>query len=104
MKKAVEENQNLDFKERMRKVAITFLSHRQCSVQEAVYQLLPELWLRKTFPAVVPMTVFKKNNLDRYMDRPNQTFKRGKYIVLDSFCYAQFLAFYYLDKKDLQDE
>jgi len=38
------------------------------------------------------------------MDRPNQTFKGGKYMVLDNFCYAQFLAFYYLDTKASLDE
>ena len=26
---------------------------RECSVQEAVYHIMPELWLRKTFLAVV---------------------------------------------------
>ena len=130
IKKAVEESQNLNFKERMKKVALAFLSHRQCSVQEAVYQLLPELWLRKTFPAVTfantnlpdkrhrvcksekelrelpddSTDVFKKNNLDRYLDRPGTTFKGGKYRVLDQFCYAQFLAYYYLDTTVSLDE
>ena len=31
------------------------------------------------------------------MDRPNKTFKGGKYSVVDDFCYAQFLAFYVLE-------
>ena len=52
MKKAVEESRDLDFKDRMKKIAIAFLSFCQCSAQEAVYKLLPELWLRKIFPAV----------------------------------------------------
>ena len=52
MKKAVEESRDLDFKDRIKKIAIAFLSFRQCSAQEAVYKLLPELWLRKIFPAV----------------------------------------------------
>ena len=123
MKKAAEESENLNFKDRMKKLAIAFLSHRQCSLQEAVYQLMPELWLRKTFPAVTfantnlpekrfhicknekelselpeeSTDVFKKNNLDRYMERPDKTFKGGKYSILDSFCYAQFLAYYVLE-------
>ena len=127
MKKALEESCDLDFKDRMKKVAIAFLSHRQCSVQEAVYQLMPELWLRKTFPVVTfantnlpdkrykmcksakeleelpddSVEVFKKNNLDRYMERPNASFKKGKYAVLDEFCYAEFLSYYYLDTKPL---
>lgn len=45
--------------------------------------------------------VFKKNNLDRYMERPNITFKKGQYAVLDRFCYAEFLSYYYLDTKPL---
>ena len=130
MKKALEESQNDDFKERMKKVAISFLSHRQCSVQEAAYQVLSGLWLRKTFPVVTfantnlpdkryrickseeelkelpenSTDIFKRNNLDRYIDRPNKTFQGGKYSVLDDFCYAQFLAYYYLDTKPQLDE
>ena len=50
MKKASEDTENLGFKDKMQKLAIAFLSHRQCSMQEAIYQLMPELWLRKTFP------------------------------------------------------
>ena len=117
MKKAAEESDDLSFKDRMKKLAIAFLSHRQCSMQEAVYQLMPELWLRKTFPAVsfantnlpdkrfrmcknekelneLPedsTDVFKRNNLDRYLERPNTKFKGGRYRLLDDFCYAQFL-------------
>ena len=129
MKKAVEESRDLEFKDRMKKIAIAFLSHRQCSVQEAAYQLLPELWLRKTFPVVTfantnlpekrfkmcksqkelqglpddSVEVLKKNNLDRYMERPDATFKKGKYAVLEEFCYAQFLSYYYLDTKPLPE-
>ena len=125
MKKALEESRDLDFKDRMKKVVIAFLSHRQCSVQEAVYQLMPELWLTKTFPLVTfantnlpekrfkmcksareleelpddSVEVFKKNNLDRYMERPNVTFKKGKYALLDGFCYAEFLSNYDLETK-----
>ena len=35
------------------------------------------------------------------MERPNVTFKKGKYAVLDGFCYAEFLSYYYLDTKPL---
>ena len=52
-------NLNLSFHERMKKQALAFLSHRQCSLQEVVFQLMPELWLRKTFPA----SVFANTNL-----------------------------------------
>lgn len=129
MKKAVEESQDLDFKDQMKKIAIAFLSFRQCSAQEAVYKLLPELWLRKIFPAVsfantdlpdkrfrmcksvedleeLPddsQDVFKNNNFDRYLERPNISFKGGRYAILDSMCYAEFQADYYLDSKPLPD-
>ena len=32
--------------------------------------------------------------IDRYIDRPNSTSLGGKYSILDSFCYAEFLRFY----------
>ena len=37
--------------------------------------------------------------MDRYIDRPNLSFKRGKYSILDKFCFADFVAFYTLDTK-----
>ena len=81
---------------------------RECSVQEAVYHVMPELWLRKTCPGVIfansnlpenrykmfrsqeeiaklpddSTDIFKRNMLDRYMDRPNEIFLKGKYAVL----------------------
>ena len=39
--------------EKMRAVAKAYSKKRECSVQEAVYLLMPELWLRKTFPKVI---------------------------------------------------
>ena len=125
MKQAAQDSTNLSFEDQMKKLAIAFLSNRQCSLQEAVYQLMPELWLRKTFPAVMfansnlpnkrfrvcksknelnelpeeSTDVFKRNNLDRYLDRPNGTYKKGKFQILDAMCYAEFLAFYVLDAK-----
>ena len=36
----------------MKTIAKSFLSNRQCSVQEAVYHILPVLKLRRIFPAV----------------------------------------------------
>ena len=72
---------------------------------------LPELWLQKTFPGVTfansntpdhrykmfhtekenlelddeSKDVFKRNMLDRYINRPNSTFANGIYSVLDQF-------------------
>ena len=45
--------------EKMRAVAKAYSRKRRCSVQEAVYLLMPELWLRKIFPKVI----FLNNNV-----------------------------------------
>ena len=39
--------------ERMKAIARTYATKKECSVQEAVYLVMPELWLRKTFPKVL---------------------------------------------------
>ena len=41
--------------------------------------------------------IFKKPNIDRYMERLNATFCNGKFGVLNDFCYAEFLAYYTLE-------
>jgi len=43
--------------------------------------------------------VYKKNMLDRYVDRPNRTFSNGKFQNIDDLCYVQFCANYQLDEK-----
>ena len=48
--------------------------------------------------------IFKHNMLDRYMDRPDATFKGGKYNVLNEICYAEFLAHYEPDSKPREVE
>ena len=45
-------NQNLNVRDAMKKITYSFLSSRQLSVQEAVYNALPELWLRKCSPGI----------------------------------------------------
>ena len=124
MKQALSEatDNNLNKFEQMLTIAKAYSSRRECSVQEAVYHVMPELWLRKTFPKVIfansnlpenryrmckseeelrlPLDstdIFKRNMLDRYMDRPNNTFKSGRYNVLNDMCYSEFLAHYYVD-------
>ena len=47
--------------------------------------------------------VFKKNNLDRYTERPDKNFKGGKLSVLDEICYAEFLPFYVIETKPRED-
>ena len=36
----------------MKAIAKAYLTKRECSLQEAVYHILPELWLQKIFPKV----------------------------------------------------
>ena len=38
--------------------------------------------------------IFIKNILDRYMDQLNHSFFEGKYIMLDSFWFAEFISCY----------
>ena len=132
MKQALDEarNNNSDKFQQMLKLAKAYSSNRECSVQEAVYHVMPELWLRKTFPAVIFVNtnlpenrfrickseeelnelpddssdIFKHNMLDRYMDRPDNSFKNGKYKILNTMCLAVFMAYYYLDTKNKDQE
>ena len=39
--------------EQMCAASHAYASNRECSIQEAVYHCLPELWLRKVFPGVI---------------------------------------------------
>ena len=97
----------------MKKIAYS----RQLSVQEAVYNVLPELWLRKCSPGISFINtnlhnnrirminskeelellpdkntdIFKKSIIDRYMDRPTC----GKFASLKTVCLAQFSLLYY---------
>ena len=99
------------------------LSNCECSVQEVVYHILPELRLRRIFPAVCfvntnPLeervqillsekerrglpddspNIFKKLNIDRYLERPSPTSCNGKYSTLVDFCFAWFWKNYTLE-------
>ena len=98
----------------MRKIAHSFISSRQLSVQEAAYNVLPELWLRKCSPGICfintnlpknrvrmikskvelelrKVNIFKKIIIDRHMDGPIC----GKFTSLKTVCLAQFASLYY---------
>ena len=109
--------QNLNVRDAMKKIAYSFISPRQLSVQEAVHNVLPELWLRKCSPGIsfintnlpnnrirmikskeelvlLPENstdIFKKSIIDRYMDR----LTCGKSASLKTVCLAQFASLYY---------
>ena len=100
--------------EKMRAVVRTYSMKRECSVQEAEYLVMPELWWRKTFLKVIFLNdniaekhyiifrrkedldkfpddstdAFQWNMLDRYLDRPDREFQYGKFAVIDSKCFA----------------
>ena len=100
----------------METIAKAYLNNQECSVQEATYHILPELKLRKIFPAVyfvntnlseervqvlfpekelieLPVkspNIFKKSNVDYYIERPNAAFCNEKFSILNDFCYAEF--------------
>ena len=104
----------------MKTIAKAYLNNREYSVQEAVYHIFPELKLRRIFPAVYFVNtnlpeerfqvllsekklrelpndspnIFRKLNIERYVERPSATFCDEKYSTLNEFCYAEFLAYY----------
>ena len=110
-------NQHLNMHDAKKKIAYSFISSRQLSVQEAVCNVLPELWIRKCSPGIsfintnlpnnrITMIkckeklellldnstdIFKKGIIDRYMDGPTC----GKFAPLKTVCFAQFASLYY---------
>ena len=109
----------------MKTIVMACTSKRGCSVQEVLYHILPELHLRRVFPAVYFVNtnmledrsrillseeeiqklpddskdIFERNN-DRYINRSNRSFCGGKYSELDSFCFSEFASHYTLCKSD----
>ena len=120
MKQAVKEamKSNKSAYEQMKSIARAYITKRECSVQEAVYHVIPELWLRKAYPTVIFINtnlpekrfriccceeelselpedstdVFKRNMLHRYIDRPNETYKNGRYRMVDKMCFAEYFV------------
>ena len=91
----------------MKTIPKAYLINRECSVYEAVYHILPELKLRRIFPAeyfaninlpekrvqvLIPEKelseltddtpyIFKRSNIDCYIERASATLCNGKYSV-----------------------
>ena len=110
MKQAAKEafENNMHHHDTMKTIAKAYLSSQECSVQEAVYHILSELKLRRIFPAVYFVNtilpeervqvlllekerselpgdspnIFKKSNINWYMERPHAT-----------SCYAEYKRF-----------
>ena len=107
----------------MKSVAHAYSSKTECSLQEAVYHIMPELWPRKVFPAVVNVNsnllekrvkrilnknelrllpedstdICKSNMVSRYIIRPQDT-------VLNQLCYASFVKNYQLLPKQMVND
>ena len=107
--------------ETMKAIAKAYSTKTECSVQEALYHILPELWLRKIFPKVIFLNsnmpekryrifqkkcqideppedsteLFQRNMLDRYLDRPDESFKNGMYREISNMCFSEFLSLFY---------
>ena len=87
-----------------------------------MYHILKGQWLRKTFPGLIfpnsnvpekrfriclnqdelselpadSKNTFKQDMVDLYVDRPNKVAFGGKYSVLDSMSFSEFLTFFCL--------
>ena len=113
LKQAAKEikNQNLNVHDAMKKIAYSFISSCQLSVEEAVHNVLPELKLRKCSSGIsfintnLPNSrirmikpkeelellpdnstdMFKKSIIDRYMDRPTKKTLKKKMIATQHF-------------------
>ena len=121
MKQASQEafENNMHHRATMKVINKVYLSNQECSVQEVVYHVLPELKLRIIFPAAYFVNanwvwvllsekelselpddnpnMFKKSNIDWHMERPSATFCHRKYSISYNFCYAEFLAYFSLE-------
>ena len=115
---------DMNIRDGLKKIGAAFLSTREVSSQECVYRCMPELWLRKIFPAAVFVStdlpdkrvrvaksqqelkeldddstdVYKSNITERYARRPHSI------PCIDNLCLAEFAAYYYKDyKKESQE-
>ena len=103
---------NIHHHDTMKTIAKAYLNNQECSVQDAVYYILPECKLRRIFQPVYFVNtnppkervqvllsdkefskllddrpnIFQKSNIDRYMEIPSAKFCCGKNSILDDFC------------------
>ena len=116
--------ENMKVRDGLKKIDAAFLSTREVSSQECVYRCMPELWLRKIFPATIFVNtnlpekrirvaksqqelddlddestdIFKSNIVERYAIRPQSI------TSVDNLCLAEFAAYYYKDyRKDSEE-
>ena len=108
----------------MKAIAQAYATKMECSVQKAVYLVMPEIWLLKIFSKVILLKgnlpekeykIFKQKNeidelpddstdffqsnmLDRYLNRPSESLKNCSDKVIDKLCF-EFLSYHYIVKK-----
>ena len=109
--------------DQMKSVAHAYVSKRECSLQEAVYQVMTELWLRKVFPGVLYVNsnipekrvrmmsskkeilelpegstdYYKKSMVSRYLISPHDE-------IFEHLCYALFIKRYQLKTKPIDND
>ena len=114
----------MNVRDGLKKIGAAFLSTREVSSQECVYRCMPELWLRKIFPATIFVNtnlpekrirvaksqqelhdlddestdIFKCNIVERYAIRPQSI------TSVDNLCLAEFAAYYYKDYRKGSEE
>ena len=109
----------------MKNILKVYTSYRKCSVQEAVYHILPELHLRRVFPGVQFVNtnlpeerskilqteeklsslpddstdIFKRNNIDCYLEDDQSGFVMENVAYLILFALHNLLHIYILQYK-----
>ena len=109
--------------EQMKSVTHASVSKCKCSLQEAVYQIMPELWLRKFFPGVLYANcnipekrvrmmlskmeifelpedrteIYKGNVVSRYLNKPQDE-------MFEHLCYILLIKRYQLKTKPIKNE
>ena len=109
--------------EQMKSIAHAYVSKPKCSLQEAVYQVMLELWLREVFPGVLYVNsnipekrvrmmlskteilelpedstnIYRRNMVSRYLIRPHDE-------ILEHLCYALFVKRYQLKTKSIEND
>ena len=115
---------NIHHHDTMKTTAEAYFNNQECSVQDAVYYILPEFKLRRVFQPVYFVNtnppeervqvllsdkefselpddspnIFQKSNIDRY-GKIKCNILQWKNSILDDFCQAELLGYHALEKK-----
>ena len=93
LKQAVESNPDDTIKEKMKKIAGTFLSHRQIGEAEAIYKLLPDLLLKNSNVSCQWLFIGQKEDKFKRMRKADEDDKDHKSLVkldgVDGLWYEQ---------------